>query len=103
MIKQNSTLQVKKRLYAEIFNASWVAEHLGALRPYSQLLDAWVRSEHTDESRLLRGNALKDAQQWAQGQQLSDIDHQFLAASVECDRLQVQQALESERAQAIDA
>ncbi len=60
-------------------------------------------SKHQDISRLLRGQTLKDAQLWAQGKSLSDWDYQFLAASVELDRKEVQQALEAAKSQAIAA
>lgn len=46
---------------------------------------------------------MQDAQQWSQGKRLSDLDYQFLAASVESDRRQVQQALEVDRAHAMEA
>lgn len=87
----------------EVFNFQWVERRLAALRPYSQAFDAWVASKQKDESRLLRGQALKDAQTWAQGKSLSDLDYQFLAASLECDRLEVQNALEAERTQEVEA
>ncbi|WP_342663851.1 AAA-like domain-containing protein [Cylindrospermum stagnale] len=85
VFKQAGLLQVKNRIYQEVFNAEWVEKQLSALRPYSQAFDAWTNSQKTDESRLLRGQALKDAQLWSQGKSLSDIDYQFLAASQECD------------------
>ncbi|NEO83454.1 MAG: hypothetical protein F6J87_04220 [Spirulina sp. SIO3F2] len=96
-------LQLKNRLYGEIFNLDWVNEQLNRLRPYSQMLQGWLDSAQADESRLLRGQVLVDAQNWAQGKRLSDEDYQFLAASVASDRAQVQQALEAERAQIVRA
>ncbi|MEB3882669.1 WD40 repeat domain-containing protein, partial [Lyngbya sp. CCY1209] len=56
-----------------------------------------------DESRLLRGRALKDAQIWAIGKSLSDLDYQFLATSVELDRKELQKVVEVERAREIEA
>ncbi len=102
-IKENGYLQVKNQIYAAIFHLQWVEQQLKMLRPYSQLLDAWVLSERQDESRLLRGQALRDAQQWSQGKRLSDLDYQFLAASVESDRIAVQQSLEAARIKAVEA
>ncbi|MGB0563747.1 MAG: AAA-like domain-containing protein [Spirulinaceae cyanobacterium] len=96
-------LQLKNRIYGEVFNLNWVGEQLQRLRPYSQMLQGWLTSGQQDGSRLLRGQALVEAQDWAQGKRLSDEDYQFLAASVESDRTQVQQALEAERAQIIKA
>ncbi|MEL6355080.1 MAG: WD40 repeat domain-containing protein, partial [Cyanobacteria bacterium J06627_28] len=53
--------------------------------------------------RLLRGQALKDAQTWSQGKRLSDLDYQYLAASVEGDRKAIQQGLEAQRVKAVEA
>ncbi|MGL4374885.1 MAG: AAA-like domain-containing protein, partial [Microcoleaceae cyanobacterium] len=102
VVKDGGYLQVKNPIYALVFNQDWVASELGQLRPYSQTFDAWIASEQKDESRLLRGQALKDAQIWSQGKSLSDLDYQFLAASVEFDRKGVQLTLEAERAKAIE-
>ncbi|MEO1404390.1 MAG: AAA-like domain-containing protein [Cyanobacteria bacterium J06635_1] len=100
VVKEGRCLRVKNSIYAKVFNAEWVAQQLSQLRPYSQLLETWVAAGKSDESRLLRGQALQDAQQWAQGKQLSDLDYQYLAASVECDRKATQQAMTAERLQA---
>ncbi|HEY9824046.1 MAG TPA: AAA-like domain-containing protein, partial [Stenomitos sp.] len=102
-IQSQGQLVVKNRLYAEVFDRDWVNRHLSYLRPYSQLLTEWLASGQQDASRLLRGQALLDAQQWAQGKRLSDDDYQFLAASAESDRQQMQQALEADRVKAIEA
>lgn len=99
--KVGNQLQVKNPIYQAVFDESWIAHHLDYLRPYSQALTAWLASARQDPSRLLRGQALQDAQQWAYGKRLSDEDYQFLAASVECDRQEVQTVLEAERSQAI--
>ncbi|MGB3757673.1 MAG: AAA-like domain-containing protein [Rivularia sp. (in: cyanobacteria)] len=64
IIKENNLLKVKNRIYAEVFNLNWVAAKLSQLRPYSQAFDAWIASNQTDASRLLRGQALKDAKKW---------------------------------------
>lgn len=103
IVKKAGHLQIKNRIYREIFNLNWVENQLGELRPYSQLFDAWMASKQQDKSRLLRGQALKDAQLWAQGKSLSDLDYQFLATSGELDRLEVQQALEAERVKEVEA
>ena len=103
VVKKNGVLKVKNRIYTEIFNAEWVEKQLNSLRPYSQVLEAWIASKKTDRSRLLRGQALKDAQMWSRGKSLSDIDYDFLAASVELDKSEIQKALEAEKAKAIEA
>ncbi|MBD2777741.1 AAA-like domain-containing protein [Iningainema sp. BLCCT55] len=103
VIKQHSFLQVKNRIYAEVFNIEWVEKQLGRLRPYSQAFDAWIASAQRDSSRLLRGQALIDALSWAQGKSLSDLDYRFLANSTEVDRLEVQLTLEAQRSKEVEA
>ncbi|NEO87001.1 MAG: hypothetical protein F6J87_22490 [Spirulina sp. SIO3F2] len=100
VIKQGGVLRVKNRIYAAVFNLDWVNQQLENLRPYASLLTAWSASEQQDESRLLRGQALQDAQAWALGKQLSDLDYQYLAASAESDRRAQAQAKEAEYLQA---
>ncbi|MEQ8755947.1 MAG: AAA-like domain-containing protein [Coleofasciculus sp. G1-WW12-02] len=103
VIKEQSILKVKNRVYLAVFNPDWVEKQLTNLRPYSQTLAAWVGSQFQDSSRLLRGQALKDAQTWSQGKSLSDLDYQFLAASETCDRNEVQQQIEAERLKEVEA
>ncbi|MFB2971887.1 AAA-like domain-containing protein [Aerosakkonema sp. BLCC-F183] len=97
VIKQQAKLKIANRIYAAVFNQIWVENVLANLRPYAESLTAWLASDCQDESRLLRGKALQDALEWAADQSLSDRDYQFLTASQELDRKQVQIALETER------
>ncbi|GJD19418.1 WD-40 repeat [Rivularia sp. IAM M-261] len=101
--KQQGLLKIRNRIYQEVFNITWVEKQLGLLRPYSQTFDAWVATKQQDNSRLLRGQALIDAQSWARGKSLSDLDYQFLAKSEELDRQQAQQALETARLMEVEA
>lgn len=101
--KHQGFLKVKNPIYQNVFDLEWVEEQFAFLRPYTQAFDAWIASKQQDTSRLLRGQALKDASYWAQGKSLSDLDYQFLAASQELDRLEVQLALEAERAKEVEA
>ncbi len=94
-------LRVSNPIYGTVFNAHWVRHRLQAVRPYSEAIAAWLASDQQDASRLLRGQALSDAQAWSQDQRLGNDDYQFLAASVAADRQATQQALEAERASAI--
>ena len=103
VVKYHGCLQVRNPIYQEVFNKEWVEKNLTSLRPYSQAFDAWITSKQTDKSRLLRGEALKNAQAWAQGKSLSDLDYQFLGASEELDRREMQVGLEAERAKEIEA
>ncbi|MBN3876563.1 MULTISPECIES: AAA-like domain-containing protein [unclassified Nostoc] len=101
--KQQGQLIVKNRIYEEVFNQTWVEKQLAKLRPYSQAFNAWVASDRCDNSRLLRGTALHEALAWSQGKSLSDLDYQFLAASQECDRREVETWLEAERTKEVKA
>lgn len=94
VVQQESQLQVYNRIYAEIFDRSWIEQQLAQLRPYAESLVAWDVSQRQDESRLLRGQALKDALRWAESKNLSPEDYQFLAASQAVDK---RTALEQER------
>ncbi|MEL6775957.1 MAG: AAA-like domain-containing protein [Cyanobacteria bacterium J06597_16] len=94
VVKQQEKLRVYNRIYAEVFNTAWLENSLAQLRPYSSLLSAWVASEEQDDSKLLRGKSLEDAQRWAEEKSLSDLDYQFLAASQDLDKQAVTQANE---------
>ena len=91
--REDNTLRVRNRIYQGVFNAEWVEKELGQLRPYSQALTAWLDAKQGDESRLLRGQALQDALDWAKNKSLSDDDYRFLAASQELDKREIQFAL----------
>ncbi|MBD1921899.1 AAA-like domain-containing protein [Microcoleus sp. FACHB-831] len=103
VVKQQGFLKVKNPIYQNVFDWEWVEEQLDSLRPYSQSFNAWITSKQNDSSRLLRGQALIDAQTWSRGKSLSDLDYQFLAASEELDRKEVQQALEAARLKEVEA
>ncbi|KYC38802.1 hypothetical protein WA1_34945 [Scytonema hofmannii PCC 7110] len=96
VVKRDGKLRIYNRIYQEVFNQEWCEQQLGKLRPYAEALNAWVASERQDESRLLRGQTLRDAQAWATGKSLSDVDYQFLAASQELEQRDVQKRLEVE-------
>ncbi|MEL6354934.1 MAG: AAA-like domain-containing protein, partial [Cyanobacteria bacterium J06627_28] len=95
-------LAVKNRIYETIFDLAWVSEQLASLRPYAKQLLAWVASDRTDESRLLRGKALKDAQAWSQERSVGEVDHDFLMASERYDRRVVQQSMKFARLKEIE-
>jgi CHASE2 domain-containing sensor protein len=97
VVKRDGKLRIYNRIYAEVFNREWCEKILAKLRPYSDTLNAWVASDYQDESRLLRGQALQDAQAWTAGKSLGDLDYQFLAASQQLERRDVQIALEAEQ------
>ncbi len=97
VVKRQGRLQVRNRVYAAVFNLNWVEQVLADLQPYVEARLAWFDSNQRDESRLLRGQTLAEALEWAAGRSLSDLDDQFLRASQEFDKREVQQALEAEK------
>jgi hypothetical protein len=103
VIKHQGYLKIKNLIYPAVFNLDWVKQQLDNLRPYSYALNAWLASGRTDESRLLRGQALKDAQEWSQNKSLSDLDYQFLAACQALDRQEMEKTLEAARTKEVEA
>ncbi|MEL7037288.1 MAG: AAA-like domain-containing protein [Cyanobacteria bacterium J06592_8] len=93
VVKKHGKLRVYNRIYETVFNQAWIDQELAKRRPYSESIRAWIGSQSQDESRLLRGKALEDAQNWARGKSLSDVDYRFLAASQDLEKKQVQTAL----------
>lgn len=95
-------LRVKNPIYRAVFSEAWIQARLDGLRPYAQALNAWEASGGTDESWLLRGEALQRTLDWAkpQGRRLGDVDYRFLQASQEAERQQMEQRLEQQRLQA---
>ncbi|MBD2519852.1 AAA-like domain-containing protein [Nostoc sp. FACHB-973] len=103
VVKEEGYLRVRNPIYAEVFNTEWVEQQLTNLRPYAVNLKAWLSSERLDESRLLKGQALRDAEVWAEGKQIGDRDYQFLAASHALEKREQQQALEASRTREVEA
>lgn len=101
--KRHSHLQVKNRIYQAVFSSAWIQEQLDSLRPYSQAFKAWIASDCTDESRLLRGQALQKMLFWSQRQSLSNLDYYFLSASQESDRQESVAKMETARLQEVEA
>ena len=80
VVKQGDKLQIYNPIYEAIFNTDWIKEQLDNLRPYSEKINNWIRT-NKDEQYLLQGDALSEAQQWSETRKLSNIDYQFLSAS----------------------
>ncbi|MEG4353212.1 AAA-like domain-containing protein [Microcoleus sp. LAD1_D3] len=97
VVKQAGKIKVYNPIYQAVFNRDWVEKQLANLRPYSESFKVWIESECQDESRLLRGQALQEAQTWAAGKSLSDLDYQFLNAGRELQRQEVERDLEAQR------
>jgi hypothetical protein len=85
VVKRLDKLQVYNRIYKRVFNKNWVNKALEDLRPafFHKAITAWSASNYVDESKLLRGQLLKDAREWAKTRSLSSEDKQFLEASQE--------------------
>jgi len=97
VVKQHGYLRIKNAIYQAVFNLNWVQKQLSQLRPYSQAIEAWIASHQQDSSRLLRGKALQDALLWSQGKRLSDVDYQFLAASQDAERQEIERVLQVQK------
>jgi signal transduction histidine kinase len=81
VVKQDGHLRVYNPIYQAVFDRSWVDMVLANLRPYAEAITAWLASDCQDQSFLLQGKVLWDAQVWAADKSLSPQDYQFLAAS----------------------
>ena len=81
VVKQDGHLRVYNPIYQAVFDRNWVDQVLANLRPYAEAITAWLASDCQDQSFLLQGKVLWDAQVWAADKSLSTQDYQFLAAS----------------------
>ena len=97
VVEQHGQLQVYNLIYQRVFDRAWINQRMAELRPYAEAISAWLTSNCTDESKLLQGTALEDAQVWAANKSLSKQDYQFLAASQDLYQRKIQQELEVER------
>jgi WD40 repeat protein len=88
VVEKNNYLEIYNPIYREVFNLQWVKEILAKFRPYDNLLQGWLASGQTDESYLLAGAALKEAQTWAQ-QYGSVQDFKFITAGQEFEKQQL--------------
>jgi len=81
VVKGSKALRIRNRIYQSVFDRHWIEQTLIHLRPYADALTAWIASDGQDNSLLLGGQMLQQAQTWAEGKILSAQDYQFLAAS----------------------
>ncbi|MFM6278694.1 MAG: hypothetical protein ACKN9K_10160, partial [Dolichospermum sp.] len=77
MVKRNNHLQIYNPIYREVFNQEWIDNQLADLRPYSESLNDWVKSDYSYK-HLLKGKVLKEATVWAKDKRLSSLDKQYL-------------------------
>ncbi|WP_052128430.1 AAA-like domain-containing protein [Neosynechococcus sphagnicola] len=97
VVLDQGVIRVHNRIYAALFTLEWVERELASLRPYAEAFQSWLVTNGADESRLLRGQALRDALSWATNKSLSDQDYQFLNASQDLENREVQLTLAAER------
>ncbi|MEA5448070.1 AAA-like domain-containing protein [Leptolyngbya sp. CCNP1308] len=95
VVRRGNELAIKNRIYQQVFTADWVSRELYRLRPYAAALEGWMASARQDATYLLRGQTLWEAESWARDKSLSDVDYQFLAASQDAERQEIQQKLDA--------
>ncbi|MHC5863193.1 AAA-like domain-containing protein, partial [Nostoc sp.] len=100
LVKQDGKLRFYNRIYQDVFNPEWCEKELAKLRPYAYAINAWVASGRQDESSLLRGQALQNAQNWTVDKNLTDLDYQFLNASQNLAKRDFEKRLEEAEEQA---
>ncbi|MGF1522657.1 MAG: AAA-like domain-containing protein [Leptolyngbyaceae cyanobacterium] len=102
VVKRDNQLRVYNPIYVDVFDEDWINAELQKLRPYSESFRAWVASGKTDSSRLLRGEALAEAEQWAKNKTiLRPDDRNFLDASRVQQREEEAAKKEQEAAEAV--
>ncbi|MEL6815325.1 MAG: AAA-like domain-containing protein, partial [Cyanobacteria bacterium J06598_3] len=92
VVEKQSQLEVYNPIYAAIFTPEWAAQKLADLRPYSGAIAAWLASDRTDKSLLLKGQLLNDAKHWADDKVLPPEDYAFLSASQELATAEAEEA-----------
>jgi len=81
VVKKDGKLKVYNQIYQTIFDGLWIEKTLASLRPYAENFRQWLLSVKQDKSRLLRGEALAEAETWVKDKSLGFEDREFLAAS----------------------
>lgn len=81
VVKEKNKLRVYNPIYKEIFNIDWIETQLWKFCPYAENLDGWIASNYKDNSRLLRGAMLQEAQEWSKDKSLSPQHERFLSSS----------------------
>jgi WD40 repeat protein len=97
VVKQEGRLKVYNQVYEKVFSSIWVEQELAKLRPYAESFKAWVESDYQDESRLLRGQALDNALDWASDKSLSSEDHHYLETSQEVEQRETERELVAQK------
>ena len=77
VVKRGGRLEPYNPIYRAVFDEAWARAELGKLRPYAKKLAAWEASDRRDESKLLWGQDLVEAEVWAADKRLPDADYRF--------------------------
>ncbi len=91
VVERQGKLEVNNPIYGWVFNLAWVEHQLAQLRPYEEALNNWIATK--DSAYLLKGKDLQDTLTWALGKSLADIDYQFLVASQDMAKQEVENTL----------
>ena len=70
---------------------TWIDNQLAQLRPYEQALNNWIATQNPDY--LLKGKDLQNTLTWALGKSLANIDYQFLVASQDVAKQELENTL----------
>ncbi|MDF5715558.1 MAG: CHASE2 domain-containing protein [Rhizonema sp. NSF051] len=97
VVNEQGYLKLRNQIYQAIFNSEWVAFQLENLRPYAQQFKAWIASDQQDKSQLLVGVSLQEARAWSEKKKLSNLDYQFIAASQELAKQEIERVLTAEK------
>ncbi|MEH2142853.1 AAA-like domain-containing protein [Nostoc sp.] len=84
VVNKGNKLKVYNLIYQRIFDSLWIEKTLASLRPYADNYRQWLLSDKQDDSRLLRGNALVEAEAWAKDKSLGFQDLEFLLEFSQC-------------------
>ena len=97
--RQQNSLKVSNPIYKRVFDRDWIAKQLSAISPYEDAIATWLKSEREDESRLLRGKALVEGQNWASKHSVSAVDIDFLQQS---ESLAYKEQIQAQKARKAD-
>jgi WD40 repeat protein len=95
VVRRDGRLISYNPIYGAVFNNTWVEGQLADLRPefYGSAFRAWQDAEEgQNQGFLLRGQALEEAEVWARGKRLSDVDEQFLQESRKFEKQEIIEA-----------
>ncbi|MEL7007065.1 MAG: AAA-like domain-containing protein [Cyanobacteria bacterium J06588_4] len=102
VVKAGDRLVIRNPIYQQIFNLTWIQQQSDKLCPYSREVKFWLASQKQDSSRLLRGRALQEAQNWAAHHSISQQEYQFLTVSQQHEQSAIRQGLELKRLQEVE-